>query len=276
MRPKLHYDWHWDFNTGNGDMGNQGIHQMDIARWFLGHDTISHRVLSIGGRLGYEDAGDTPNTQTVIHDYPNAPIIFETRGLPKAKKFQANVAKKDKNYWDRNMDDYRGSRIGVIVQCENGYVVVPSYTEAKAYDNDNNELKSFSGGGDHYANFLDAVATNDQSKLNGPVLEGHLSSALCHTGGVSHQLGQELPASEIESSLSGESQVFKDSFSRMRKHLAANGVEIDSGKAITLGKTIEFNVQTEMPKNDEKASAMMSREYRVGHEVPNLKTKAAS
>ena len=75
-RPKLHYDWHWDFNTGNGDMGNQGIHQMDIARWFLGYETISPRVLSIGGRLGYEDAGDTPNTQTVIHDYPGAAADF--------------------------------------------------------------------------------------------------------------------------------------------------------------------------------------------------------
>ncbi|MCA9032365.1 MAG: Gfo/Idh/MocA family oxidoreductase, partial [Planctomycetaceae bacterium] len=61
-RPKLHYDWHWDFNTGNGDMGNQGIHQMDIARWFLGEQELSPRVMSIGGRLGYDDAGNTPNT----------------------------------------------------------------------------------------------------------------------------------------------------------------------------------------------------------------------
>ena len=105
---------------------------MDIARWFLGYDTISPRVISIGGRLGYEDAGDTPNTQTVIHDYPDAPLIFETRGLPKAKKFQIAEDPKD---WDRNMDNYRGSRIGVIVQCENGYVVVPSYSSATAFDN---------------------------------------------------------------------------------------------------------------------------------------------
>ena len=119
LRPKLHYDWHWDFNTGNGDMGNQGIHQMDIARWFLGYDTISPRVLSIGGRLGYDDAGDTPNTQTVIHDYPEAPLIFETRGLPKAKQFQTPVVSTSEKFWDRNMDRYRGSQIGVIIQCEN-------------------------------------------------------------------------------------------------------------------------------------------------------------
>ena len=203
-RPKLHYDWHWDFNTGNGDMGNQGIHQMDIARWFLGYDTISPRVLSIGGRLGYEDAGDTPNTQTVIHDYPGAPLIFETRGLPRAKAFQ----KPDK--WNgRFMDEYRGSRIGVIVQYENGYIVIPSYTDAIAYSSENEKLKEWHGGSSHYQNFIDAVKANDSKMLNGPIIEGHLSSALCHTGGVSHQMGANVAVDEIESELAGESDIFR-------------------------------------------------------------------
>ena len=95
-RPKLHYDWHWDFNTGNGDMGNQGIHQMDIARWFLGVSELSPRVISFGGRLGYDDAGNTANTQVVLHDYAKAPLIFETRGLPKSKE-----AQKDRDSWER-------------------------------------------------------------------------------------------------------------------------------------------------------------------------------
>jgi len=272
-RPKLHYDWHWDFNTGNGDMGNQGIHQMDIARWFLGYDTISPRVISIGGRLGYEDAGDTPNTQTVIHDYPDAPLIFETRGLPKAKKFQVAEDPKD---WDRNMDNFRGSKIGVIIQCENGYVVVPSYSAAKAFDNDGNEIESWKGGGDHYANFLDAVTTNDQSKLNGPINEGHLSSALCHTGGVSHQLGKNTSLADIESAMSDESDVFQDSLQRMVDHLKANEVDINAGAAITLGADLKFDTNSEQVVNHEKANAMMSRDYRAGHEVPNLQMKAAS
>ena len=275
FRPELHYDWHWDFNTGNGDMGNQGIHQMDIARWFLGYEGISPRVLSIGGRLGYEDAADTPNTQTVIHDYPGAPLIFETRGLPKAKEFQADVEKKSKKYWDRNMDNYRGSKIGVIVQCESGYVVIPSYSSAKAFDNDNNELKSWEGAGDHYANFLEAVATNDQSKLNGPIEEGHISSALCHTGGVSHQLGENVALSEIETSIGGESEIFKDSFERLKQHLIANGVDIETGAALTLGVDIKFDPKTEQVLGHEKASQMMSREYRAGFEVPSIAAKAA-
>ena len=69
MRKNLHYDWHWVWSTGNGDLGNQGIHQMDIARWAHGADELSPAVFSVGGRLGYDDDGETPNTQIVYHDY---------------------------------------------------------------------------------------------------------------------------------------------------------------------------------------------------------------
>ena len=264
-RPKLHYDWHWDFNTGNGDMGNQGIHQMDIARWFLGYDTISPRVLSIGGRLGYDDAGDTPNTQTVIHDYPGAPLIFETRGLPRAKAFQ----KPDK--WNgRFMDMYRGSRIGVIVQYENGYIVIPSYTAATAFDNDNQKLKEWKGGKSHYQNFIDAINANDSGLLNCPIVEGHLSSALCHTGGVSHQMGQNASVDEIENKLSGESDLFKDSFKRMVKHLKSNRVDIEDGKALTLGAELTFDVKTEEVTNNDAAKPLLKRTGRTGFEVPEI------
>ena len=187
LRSRLHYDWHWDFNTGNGDMGNQGIHQMDIARWFLGEQDLAPRVLSIGGRLGYDDAGDTPNTQISYFDYPTAPLIFETRGLPRDKAGQKR--------WGSSMDTYRGSGIGVIVQCEKGYVFVPSYHNAIAYDNSGEEIKSWQDNGDtkHFSNWLDAVRAGDSDMLNGSIYDGHVSSSLCQMGGISHQLGEELP-----------------------------------------------------------------------------------
>jgi predicted dehydrogenase len=83
-----HYDWHWDFNTGCGDIGNQGIHEMDLCRWFLNEDKLPLRVMSIGGRVGYDDAGNTPNTQIVYYGYEKAPLVFEVRGLPKSKAAQ--------------------------------------------------------------------------------------------------------------------------------------------------------------------------------------------
>ncbi len=269
-RPRLHYDWHWDFNTGNGDMGNQGIHQMDIARWFLGHDTISPRVLSIGGRLGYEDAADTPNTQTVIHDYPGAPLIFETRGLPKSKEFQ-------KDGWAGNMDNYRGSVIGVIVQCENGHLLISnSYSQVAVFDNDGQKIKEFKGGGNHFANFLDAVRSNDPNKLNGPILDGHLSSALCHTGGVSHQLGHKASLAEINSALENESDLFRTSFDRMVAHLQANGIDVKESKALTLGLDFKMDPATEEVIGNEAANARMARDYRRGFEVPTIAMKVAS
>ena len=81
-RKQLHYDWHWVWATGNGDIGNQGIHEMDMCRWMLGEETLPPRVFSIGGRFGYVDDGETPNTLIAVLDYPTAPLIFEVRGLP--------------------------------------------------------------------------------------------------------------------------------------------------------------------------------------------------
>ncbi len=257
-RPNLHYDWHWDFNTGNGDMGNQGIHQMDIARWFLGYDSLSPRIISIGGRLGYDDAGDTPNTQTVLHGYAPAPIIFETRGLPKAKEYRANG-------WGGNMDNYRGSKIGVIVQGTDGYVVIPSYSSAVAFDNDGQEIQKFSGGGKHYENFLNACRSRDNRELNAEILEGHLSSALCHTGNISHRLGGIASAEEIREAIDGD-DTFSESFERLLKHLKANEVESD----VVLGATLEMNVKSESFVANDAANDMLSREYRGEFKVATI------
>ena len=80
-RKQFHYDWHWFWDYGNGDLGNQGIHQMDIARWGMGTNSLPNAVLSYGGRVGYEDAGQTANTQVVMHDYGDKSLVFEVRGL---------------------------------------------------------------------------------------------------------------------------------------------------------------------------------------------------
>lgn len=261
-RERLHYDWHWDWNTGNGDMGNQGIHQMDIARWFLGEDELSPRILSIGGRLGYEDAGNTPNTQVVIHEYAAAPLIFETRGLPKDKASQGD------GLWGKSMDNYRGSQIGVIVQCEQGYVVIPSYSGCAAFDNDGHEVKSWSGGGNHYANFVSAVRSRKHEDLNADILDGHLSSALCHTGGVSHVLGKKATCKEIEEALGPSQPQLADSFARMAAHLRANEVDIDNTAAISLGPWLEMDPATETFKDNPEASARLTRDYRAGYVVP--------
>src|SRR4029077_19084064 len=107
------YDWHWVWDYGNGDLGNQGIHQMDVARWGLGRNGLGRSVVSAGGRFGYVDDGQTANTQFSVFDYGDAELIFEVRGLRTA--------------------DYRGASVGNVFHCADGYMVFPSYGSATAY-----------------------------------------------------------------------------------------------------------------------------------------------
>ena len=244
-RPHLHYDWHWDFNTGCGDIGNQGVHQMDVARWFLGEQQLAPRVISVGGRLGYEDAGNTPNSQIVLFDYAAAPLIFETRGLPKSKAAQ--------QAWDSSMDNYRGSQIGVIVQCEHGHVYSSSsYTTVEAFGPDGEQIEQWRGGGDHFRNFLDALRSGRREDLNAEVLEGHLSSALCHTANVSHRLGEKRTAAEI-GSRPPATPLLAESIDRLLAHLRANDIDVDS-PTVTLGPWLEFDPTTERFTNNESAN----------------------
>jgi predicted dehydrogenase len=253
MRKQLHYDWHWVWPTGNGDVGNQGIHQMDLARWALQVNELAPRVFSIGGRLGYEDDGTTPNTQMVVHDYQAAPLIFEVRGLP------ARAGAKE-------MDKYLGADVGNVIHCENGYLVIPSYSAALAYDNDGKELRRFEGGGNHYENFIDAVRSRKASDLAADILEGHLSSALCHTGNISHLLGQGAPPQEIRETIMTDREA-EETFERMMVHLEANEVDLKK-TPLTLGPVLRMNPKTERFTNNREANKLLTRDYRPPYVVP--------
>ncbi|MSU34538.1 MAG: Gfo/Idh/MocA family oxidoreductase [Pedosphaera sp.] len=261
MRAKLHYDWHWQFVTGNGDLGNQGIHQMDIARWALGEHSLSPSVFSVGGRFGYVDDGNTPNSQFVYHGFKRAPLIFEVRGLPKAKEFQMPAL------WNKNMDVLQGASIGVIVECEGGYLSIPSYDSAVAYDRTGHEVKRWKGGADHYANFIGAVRSRRPHELNAEIEEGHLSSGLCHTANVSYQLGESLAPGAIRERLQGNSAA-SETFGRLNEHLGANGID-QARTPITLGAFLEMDTQAErFTGSSRRANPMLTREYRRGFEVP--------
>ena len=246
MRKNLHYDWHWVWATGNGDLGNQGIHQMDIARWVLGETELSPKVLSVGGRLGYIDDGETPNTQFVFHDYPKAPLIFEVRGL--------------------KTQDYHGAKIGVVVDCEGGSMVIPSYTSATAFDKDGKQVKKWNGGGNHMANFIAAIRSRKIEDLKSDVLEGHLSSALCHTGNISYRLGRQAAPGEIKEQIKGNKAAL-ETFERMASHLADNKVDLDATKG-TIGPVLAMDGKAEKFIDNSKANEMLTRQYRQPFVVP--------
>ena len=251
-RPRFHYDWHWQWDYGNGDMGNQGIHQMDIARWGLGVDHIGHAAFSYGGRLGYVDAGETANTQVNIHEFEDGKkIVFETRGL--------------------ETQPFRKAKIGVIFYGTEGYVVsTNNYSTVTAFDLDGNVVKVFKGGStnDHFDNFVETVKSRKVENLNGDILEGHLSSALCHLGNVSYRLGEPLSAKESEKRLDGNDEAL-ETFERTMQHLSANGVDLEKTQ-IGFGLKLTLNGREEMFVGEcaEKATPWLTREYRRPFVVP--------
>lgn len=266
-RKNLHYDWHWVHNTGNGDMGNQGIHQMDIARWLLGVQKLSPRVMSIGGRFGYIDDGETPNTQIVYHDYDEAPLVFETRGLPRSREFQFS------KLWSSNMDRPDGytkpTGMGAIAHCEGGRLVVTGGGESViAYDRSGAVVREFMGApnDDHMVNFITAVREGKREKLNAESEETHLSSALCHTGMISHHLGSDMKQGEILEKIH-EDRLAAERFGEMKEHLMRNGVDLSSTPA-TYGPLLKFDPVKERFIGSDRANTLLSRPYRPGYVVP--------
>ena len=275
-RKRLHYDWHWDYLTGNGDVGNQGIHQMDVARWFLGEPGLPRHTLSIGGRLGYEDDGNTPNTQVVIHDYATAPLIFEVRGLPaKAGAAVAAVTGDEAGAEAAGarggaMDKYRGVGVGNVIDCEGGSIIVADYFKATAHDKAGKVVKEFKGSDGHMKNFIDVVRSRKLADLRGPVLEGHISSALCHLGNISHQLGKNVPAAQLVEKIKGNAPLV-EAYGRMAEHLRANGVDLSKTPA-TLGLPLELAKGAERFSGEfaKVANPLLTRQYRAPFAVPQL------
>jgi predicted dehydrogenase len=276
-RAKLHYDWHWQYPTGCGDVGNQGIHQMDVARWFLGEPGLPRHTLSVGGRLGYVDDGETPNTQVIIHDYATAPLIFEVRGLPAkpgtdpAPAAVAGLSGPEAaSAAAGSMDKYRGLNIGNVIDCEGGSLVTGDYLSAQAYDRDGKLVKEFKGEDRHMGNFIAVVRSRKTADLFGPIGEGHVSSALCHLGNISHRTGRATPAGELREKIKGD-HMLNEACGRMMEHLAANGIDL-AKTPLTLGTPLTIDPAAErfIGKGSWAANRLLTRKYRKPFVVPML------
>ena len=248
-RKSLHYDWHWTWEYGNGDFGNQGVHEADKARWGLNQPGLPTSVVSVGGRFGYVDDGETPNTLLCLYDYEKAQLLFEVRGL--------------------DTKDYKGTKVGNIWFGDKGYVVCPSYSSGIAYDAEGKKVAEFKGGSDqmHFDNFVKAVRSGKSSDLNCDVEEGHLSAALCHLGNISYRLGTPALLGESFKSFGGLAEA-GEAFGRMKTHLVDNKVDLKETKGM-MGRKLTIDSKTEKftGSDVEKANAMLFREYRKGFDI---------
>ena len=276
-RTNFHYDWHWQWATGNGDMVAQGNHQLDVGRRLLGDPGHPAGVFTIGGRFGYDDDGETPNTFLIHYDFRPVPFIFEVRGLPaKPDSLSGNAAGKgglgSAAQLAASMDKYLGLNVGNVAHCAGGYLTIPAanYSLAQAFDRDGKLIREFKGAGNHHANFIDAMRSRKESDLHGPLLQGHRSSALVHLGNISHRTGRRMKPDEIREQLQTHPGL-AEPFGRFTEHLAANGVDLGQTPA-TLGLPLAFDAPTERFTGENAAAANqhLTREYRPPFVVPRL------
>ena len=261
-RPNFHYDWHWQRMYGNGDLGNQGPHQTDIARWHLDIDRFPNTVITWGGRLGYDverkdpnyvDAGDTGNIETTVYDYGDKCIVFETYGL--------------------DTPGVLGASVGVIVHGTEGYLVQSSYGYSAAFDPDGNRTKEFKGGNDqlHFSNFLDAVVAGDPSKLNANGRCGHLSAGMSHVGNISYYLGEDnkISVDELRERVKDIKSLDDNvaTLDRIVEKTEKYGVDLKK-TPFSIGPLLTMDPETETFIGNDEANAMLTRERREPFVVP--------
>ena len=183
------YNWHWHWHWGNGELGNNGIHALDLCRWGLQVD-YPIRVTSGGGKYRHDDGQETPDTHLVTYNFPgNKSILWE--GLS----------------WSPYGPG--GSGFGASFHGENGTIVLGS-SSYKLYDDKNKEIGGKSSGlgeGEHFANFLDCIRTG--KRPNADIEDGHKSTLLCHLGNIAHRTNRVLTCSEKDGHIQGDDEAMK-------------------------------------------------------------------
>jgi hypothetical protein len=254
-RQQFHYDWHWQSPYGNGDLGNQGPHQLDVCRWALG-DPMKYPelVLTAGGRFGYDDDGETANTQVVYaRSEGQAPILFEVRGLPK-----------EGLDWKKGMPDYEGVTVGNVIEYEGGKIIGGHTAKCHVVDSAGKIIKEFQGSGDAIGAFIDDVLTGKQEVIRG-AKNGHYSSAIAHLGTHALSLGNTMSQGELIER-SARIPAAQDAVKRMSDHLRLNGlasIEPTAGVILTTdGKQVIGEHAAAVAKLDRE-------HYREGFQLPN-------
>lgn len=247
-RPKFHYDWHWDWQTGNGELGNNNIHSIDICRWGLGLNGLGQSAISYGGRFGEPDAGETPNTQVCIFDFGDKTIVTETRGL-KTAPFR------------------EGFTGGWLFHGTEG-----SIAQTSLFDPNGKMVSTFSPQRkteSHFVNFLNAVRSRKREDLNAEITEGHQSTALCHIGNISWRLGAAATPEEVQTRLV-QMKVHdnvKETLDRTLQHMRDNSVDPEKSKLV-LGPVLFPAKDKESFVDNPQADAFLTREYRAPFVVP--------
>ena len=257
-RDRLHYDWHWDWNTGSGEMGNWGVHVLDDVRNNVFQDSVilPKRIMGIGGRLVWNDAGNTPNVHAAWFDTGSIPVVVGLSNLPSEPG-------------GKRTPEHPGPNSGYIAYCEGGRLE-GQRGKALARDNDGNVIRRFKGNASntvHASNFIDAVRAGDASILNAEIAVGHASTGWCNMANVAVRSGSNELHKLVVPIDDEQLQVVLE---QTENQLANYDIKLDNdaimaSPILTLDESGKF-----VGDHADMANKFLKREYREGYEVPEF------
>ncbi len=251
-RDKLQYDWHWVWNTGSGEMGNWGVHVLDDLRNNVFRDEVAlpKRLLGGGGRVVWDDAGETPNVHFAYFDTGSIPVVIGLTNL---------TAGPD----SRKPAKHPGPGSGYIAYCEGGRLE-GRRGKAAAFDNDGKQIKAFKGdsGRGHQRNFVEALRRRDPSILNSEVEVGHYSTGWCNLANVAFQAGRAYAPDQARR-IGVDLDLWDGLLDDSERLLAAHGVDLENA-SLRLSPMLQFDVERETFVGDhaDAANRYLNREYR--------------
>jgi len=251
-RNLVHYNWHWFWDTGNGDMGNQGVHEMDICQWMI-QKTLPKNIVSFGARYvnepnrGFKDQGQTPNQQLALYDYGDVKLLFETRGLVR-----------NETAWE--------PRVDVELYTDTGIIRGTNFTPYNSTESVRIEAEHTRLSGCTFENFIRCVRSRKRDELEADILKGHYSSALCHLGNISYQLGATASVDSIKQAF-GNDPIVQKAISDVVKNTADALPELKDPQW-TLGPMLAFDPDKEKFIGNAAADKLLTRNYRAPYVVP--------
>ena len=244
----VHYNWHWFWDTGNGDLGNQGVHEVDVARWAIKDAAFPQRVWSLGGRFAFDDQGQTPNVQLNVFEYGDVLLVFEVRNTCSKYDCSNQFITDEGRITDDGVFHPNG---GGSPEPIASVADQPSPQDAR-----------------HFANFIAAVKQRNSELLNCPAEAGHFSAGICHLANISYRLGSESRFDERANAL-GDNKFVLETFEGLQEHLRGDLKLPVDGTPYRVGRTLEFDAKAERFVNDQEADAMLACDYRPPFVVPN-------
>ena len=255
MREKFHYDWHWQYNWGDGEMGNWAVHYLNDMRQILGWNDVPTSVMAAGGRF-WDDDGNTPNMHMAVMKHRGVDVVIDIRNLPGTKVGDGGAV-------------YLKSRAGNYIMCEKGFIRIARGGGA-AYNLEGKRIARYKGDGGsaHKTNFFDAIRSGDRSIQNAEIEMGHQSTVMCHLANIAWRIGAESSIDEVREAVKCNQDAV-NTVDSISKQLAANKVDLKK-MPFMAGPKLTYDNKKErfIGDHSDKANKLIRHENRKEFTVP--------